>query len=103
VYGRQSLIIDRQTSIKSGSNLASAARNQSDWLANVRRMDVANLSLGRDGPEVSFMVESDCKRTRFVNLQTACSILDLSKMVVVRAQYNFARLYAPENYANLYT
>jgi hypothetical protein len=69
----------------------------------MRKADVAGVRLGRNGPEVTFVTESDSKRLRFTNLQSAVQILDNSKMQLVRVQYLLSRLYDRENFTWLYS
>lgn len=78
-------------------------RNKLDWLSRVRKTDVVGVNLSDEGPEVTFVTESQSKRLCFTNLQSAVQILDNSKMQLVRVQYLISRLYDRENYTWLYS
>jgi len=77
--------------------------NKSEWLRRVRKTDVVGVTLSDDGPQVTFVTESDSKRLGFTNLQAAVQILDNSKMQLVKVQYLMSQLYEKENLTYCYT
>jgi len=102
-YGRASLLRCEKSSVRSTSNVASAIRNKANWLENIKRMDVAGVTLGPEGPDLTFVVQSRSKRMLFSNLATAANILGMSKHQVIRMQWLISRLLDKSNYVCAYT
>jgi hypothetical protein len=97
------MLKDSSSLVKTGRNLISARKNSSEWLSRVKKADVAGLTLGPEGPDPTFLLESDNKTLRFTNIQQASATLSNSKLELIRAQLYICKLYDQRKIVNSYT
>ncbi len=97
------MIRDTSSLVKSGRSILSARAKNSDWLARVKSADIAGVTLGPDGADPTFLLETHNKKTSFSNLQQACSTLSNSKLILIRAQALICQLYDMQKLVNCYT
>jgi hypothetical protein len=103
VYGRTALLKHDGSAVKSATNLITAGKNGSEWLKRVKRAEVACVRLGDDGPDVTFLLESNSKSLRFTNIQQAAATLSNSKLQMLITQVLICRLYDTKLLTNVYT
>lgn len=103
VYGRQALIRDTSSIVRSGKSIVTAGANKSEWLRRVKRTEVAGITLGPNGADPTFLLDTRNKFTKFTNVQQASCTLSNSKLTLVRAQALICWLYDTSKLVNCYS
>jgi hypothetical protein len=91
-----------ETLVKTSTNFKSAVENKSAWLGKFHKATVAGVSLGKDGPNSVFLLESERPHTQLTALQQAVKVLTESKGLIVKMQWRLMELYDERNFVNLY-